>query len=607
MCGINGFNFNDKSLVQKMNSAISHRGPDDEGVYTDRFVSLGHRRLSIIDLSKKATQPMTYEKGGKKAIIVFNGEIYNFLELKEELKEKGYKFKNHSDTEVILASYFEWGKDCVKRFNGMWAFCIYDLNKKILFLSRDRFGKKPLYYYFDKEKFIFSSEIKGILEHKLNLKIDKDAIDLYLSLGFIPSPYSIYKNLFKVEARQNIFYDLVDKNTKKEYYYSLPKYSPIFDKSALIEEGLELMNKSVKQRLISDVPLGVFLSGGLDSSAITYLMKNSINLKNLNTFSIGFEGEFDESKYAKVISKIFCTRHHHKLFKKEDFDRILKKIFYYYDEPFSDISMFPTYFLSELAKKDVSVCLSGDGGDEVFGGYPRYIRASQIESLRKIPILLRRILFIFSKIFLLRKMKEGIRLSLLPSEEIFSEVREEIYKPLIYKNLMKEKFSCCLKNANGNLVEAFRIMDIYFYTLPDNYLNKVDRASMSNSLEVRSPFLDYRLIEYSFKIPAEWKVSKRKTKILMKEILKDKLPKKIVERRKKGFTPPLANWIGREEYKENVEKYLEELYLKKIIDTNWKKFYNKILDKKDLVSMNYKIRFIMLYHWLKLWEKKINL
>ncbi|MFA5061443.1 MAG: asparagine synthase (glutamine-hydrolyzing), partial [Candidatus Pacearchaeota archaeon] len=474
-------------------------------------------------------------------------------------------------------------------------------------LSRDRFGKKPLYYYFDKGKFIFSSEIKGILEHKLNLEINKGAVDLYLSLGFIPSPYSIYKNLFKVEARQSIFYNLVDRKMRKEYYYTLPKYAPSHDKKALLKEGLELMRGSVKQRLISDVPLGVFLSGGLDSSAITYLMKDFINLENLNTFSIGFEGKFDESKYAKIVSKTFGTKHHHKFFKKEDFDEILRDIFYYYDEPFSDISMFPTYFLSGFAKEDVSVCLSGDGGDEIFGGYPRYIRASQIESLRKIPFIFRRILFVFSKILLLKKIKEGIRLSFLPPEEIFSEAREEIYKPQIYKKLIKEKFSYCLKNSRGNLVEAFRLMDIYFYTLPDNYLNKVDRASMANSLEVRSPFLDYRLMEYSFKIPTKWKVSKGKTKILMKEILKDKLPREIVERKKKGFTPPLADWLNEKRNKKETKKYLEELYSRKIIDLNWKKFYDGIIDKNDMVSMNYKIRFIMLYHWLKFWEKRINL
>ena len=265
MCGINGFNFVDKKILKEMNDSLKHRGPDSEGTYFSKEVYLGHRRLAVIDLSKNGNQPMTYTHGKEKVVIVHNGEIYNYLEIKDELKEKGYKFKGHTDTEVILASYLEYGVDCVKKFNGMWSFCIYDPKRKILFLSRDRVGKKPLYYYFDGNKFIFSSEIKGILKHKIDKKLNKEAIDLYFSLGFIPAPYSIYKNIYKIEQRQSLIFNLSANKLEKKYYYEWPNFNPLNNKEKLKERFEELIDDSVKIRMISDVPLGAFLSGGLDS------------------------------------------------------------------------------------------------------------------------------------------------------------------------------------------------------------------------------------------------------------------------------------------------------------------------------------------------------
>lgn len=606
MCGINGFNWNDKKLAKSMSDSLKHRGPDGEGFFSDKNISFGHRRLSIIDLTDKGSQPMRYSHEGKKAMIVYNGEIYNFQEIREELRKKGYKFKSDSDTEVILASFLEWGKDCVKRFNGMWAFCIYDLNNKTLFLSRDRAGKKPLYYYYNRKngRFIFSSEIKGILKHKLKFEINPEAIDFYLSIGFIPSPFSIYKDIFKIEPRQNLVFDLNKKTLDKEYYYKIPEYNPKNNKKQLIKKTDTLLDDSIKLRMISDVPLGAFLSGGLDSSAIVKKMSNFVNLENLHTFSIGFKEGNDETPYSNIVKKLLKTKHHHEYFNKEKFEKLLDEIYYYYDEPFFDHSMFPSIPLSGMSKKYITVSLSGDGGDEIFGGYPRYNIAKKVELLKKIPISARKILLkIIPNNSKLSNIKEGIRLSLFNKEDFYSEARSYTYKPETYKRLMREKLSYFLKLAKGNLTEAVIMMDLYFYTLPDNFLTKTDRASMSKSLEVRAPFLDYRFLELSSKIPTKWKISSFKTKILMREMLKKYLPKKIVKRKKEGFMPPIVDWINSEEYKEEIEKGMKELHENKIIDDDWSDFYSKILDKKDEVSKNYKTRLFMLYKWWKFWKR----
>ncbi len=585
-----------------MNDSLRHRGPDAEGSYFDDGISLGHRRLSVIDLSENGAQPMTYTHGERTATIVFNGEIYNYKEIREKLKKVGYKFKSNSDTEVILASYLEWGNDCVSEFNGMWAFCIYDKQKSVLFLSRDRLGQKPLYYYFHDDKFIFSSEIKGILKHKIETKLSEDAINLYFSSGFIPSPYSIYNNIYKLEARQNLIFDLRKREIEKNYYFNYPEYNPSYDKKSLIREGRELLKSATRYRLISDVPTGAFLSGGIDSSAIvSEIVKNS-EKKNLATYSIGFEEEYDETPYIKIMQKVLNVKHNHKYFKENDFKEILKNIFYFYDEPLCDPAMFPTFMLSKFARESLTVALSGDGGDEMFGGYPRHKMASQMQLLAKIPSPIKTFLIkvlIFNKT---KKLAEGLRLSLLPKDEFFSEARTDIYKPEIYKKLAKKNFGECLKIAKGNLTEATILMDRYFNTMGDNYLAKVDRASMASSLEVRSPFLDYRFIEYASRIPSKWKASITNEKILLKEIIKDLIPDKIINRKKKGFTPPIEKWMLKPEYQKRLTFALKELSNKKIIDDKWMNFYGKrILGQNDQIAKTYQIRLFLFYEWWKYW------
>ena len=599
MCGINGFNFIDKSVLKKMNSSLTHRGPDAGGDFYDikNKVSFGQRRLAILDLSENGAQPMTYKHQKKVVTITFNGEIYNFQEIRDELKSKGYKFNSTSDTEVILASYIEWGKDCVKKFNGMWAFCIFDPQKSILFLSRDRVGKKPLYYYHDKDKFIFSSEIKGILSHKIKLELNKDAIDLYFSLGFIPAPYTIYNNISKLEQRQSLMFNLKDNSLNKEYYYEWPDYSPVDDRQKLKKEFDSLMTDSVRLRMISDVPLGAFLSGGLDSSTVVNYAKK-FNDK-INTYSIGFDGKLDETKNIEILRKHFDTNHHHRYFREKDFRDMLKDMFYYYDEPFSDYSMFPTRMLSKFAREKLTVSLSGDGGDEIFGGYPRYKMAYQMELLRKTPKIFRKILMILP----FSRLREGIRLSLLPKETFYSEARQEYYKPKIAKEILNKKLKECLKKTKGNLVEAIRLMDIEFYTLPDNFLAKVDRASMINALEVRCPFLDYRLVEYSMKLPTEYKVSLFKEKTFFREIISKFLPKEIINKKKQGFTPPIGEWMKQKKYSKELPNILMTLLERNIISDSWCDFYkNNILPKDTLVSNNYKARLYLFYEWCKYWK-----
>jgi asparagine synthase (glutamine-hydrolysing) len=626
MCGINGFNFKNEQLVKAMNLAIRHRGPDDQGIFLDNKMSLGHVRLSIIDLSKAGHCPMFYSKqlgacsekhlkqniSKSKACIVFNGEIYNYLELRKELEAKGYKFTTSSDTEVILASYLEKGTDCVKDFNGMWAFCIYDLEKQELLLSRDRVGKKPLYYYLHNKTFIFSSELKGILANKelrINTKhnIMPEAVEFYFTLGYIPSPFSIYKNVHKLEPRQSLVFDLKKNSIKKKwYYYEIPEYAPIYNKKKLIVQGRSLMLDSTRLRMRSDVPIGAFLSGGLDSSTVVGLMKEFTQLEKLHTFSIGFKGKYDETKYMSIVKDAFKTKHHHEYFDEEDFEKTTSIYPWIYDEPFGDYSGFPTYALSKLAKKYVTVSLSGDGGDEIFAGYNIHLLAWRLEFLRKLPKLVRLIgskmpakknFEGFASLYLL---KEAFRMSFEKPEKFFANaLQENSLKSQVYNQWTEEKLKECLVKANGHFGEAMRLFDLVYNTLGDNFLMKVDRASMANALEVRSPFLDYRFIEYSQTIPSKWKTDLRITKKLMREIIKGIVPEPILKRKKQGFTPPLEKWITSQKYDKELEKALS---IVKDLNPEIARFYeDKVLKENNRLYNNYRIRLYLFLLWWKKW------
>ncbi|VVB81093.1 Glutamine--fructose-6-phosphate aminotransferase [isomerizing] [uncultured archaeon] len=607
MCGITGFNWSDEKLLKKATSCLAHRGPDQEGHFSDKEVSLGHRRLSIIDLSEKGRQPMCNEDSS--VWIVFNGEIYNFQDIRP-LLEKKHKFRSHSDTEVIIHAYEEWGVDCINRFNGMWAFCIYDKKAQKLVLSRDRPGKKPLYYYWDGEKFIFGSELKAILAHGIKKEINKDAIDFYLTTGFIPSPLSIYKNVFKVEPRQTIILDLKKKSLAKKYYYDIPKYQPVYDEQKLIEEARFLLKDATRLRLISDVPVGAFLSGGLDSSTVVSAMSESTDLQKLHTFSIGFEGTYDETKYVNIVKDYFKTIHHHEYFKKEDFEALLDKIYFFYDEPFGDYSNFPTFAVSRLAREYVTVSLSGDGGDEIFGGYSLHKIAAQMTALKLVPGFLRNLVYhimpnIFSPMSFYSKVREAFRLSLIPPENFIAEMGSEfVYRPEVFKKWSSEKMREVLDSCNNDFAEAMIRYDLFYNTLGDNFLTKVDRASMANALEVRNPFLDYRFVDLECRIPSNWKVTPFKTKVLMRKVIKGLVPDEIVYRGKWGFMPPIDLWIREERYAKQTQQALELLHDKGVVNGIWYDFYkSKVFKEDNSVYNNYRIRLFLLLKWFEHWMK----
>lgn len=618
MCGIAGFNFGNESLIRSMNRCLTHRGPDSNSIYIEEKLSLGHARLSIIDLSNAGTQPMFYHTGDRKVGIVFNGEIYNYLEVKQRLTQLGYFFNTQSDTEVVLAAYIAWGEKCVNEFNGMWAFSLYDVNKQTLFCSRDRLGVKPFHYFLENKKFVFSSELKSILQHK-DLKINRveningEAVELYFSLGYIPAPQTIYKNILKLPAGHNLIFDLAQSEIINIYqYYKIPLPAKNSNKEEILAEGKSIMRDAVKLRMRSDVPVGAFLSGGLDSSTVVGEMKHFTNADSLHTFSIGFEEKaYDESKYIFIVKDYFKTLHHHHIYKEEEFDSMWSFYSDLFDEPFGDYSSFPSYQVCKMASEHVTVVLSGDGGDEIFGGYPIYNRGYLSDRLQAIPGAARQLLYKavsgarrFDK--RLEKVSELLRLSLQPKNNFHSQMfNASRYKPESYVEFTVKGLSHTLEIAENDLAEALRIYDLLYNTLADNYLVKVDRTSMRNSIEVRSPFLDYRFIEYAQKIPVQYKVGYVKNKILMRELIKDIVPTEILTRDKMGFTPPINKWLYNSISPEIFVIYLG--YLKEL-NGNLYYFYQNIMFSEERGYMHdfYMMKLVIFGKWFEHWILNIK-
>jgi len=589
MCGIAGFNWNDKGLVRSITDLLVHRGPDDSGFYNDKHMSLGNRRLSIIDLSKKGNQPISNEDGTK--YIVFNGEIYNFAELRSELQKKGHKFRSDTDTEVIIHSYEEYGKKCVEKFNGMFAFAIWDSRKKELFLARDRLGIKPLFYYFNGKKFIFASEIKSILKARIHTTIDNKSLYFYLTHGYTPSNKSFFKDIYKLEAGCTLL--LKNSEIKIERYWKID-FSKKIDKNEdyFIEKIRGHLDLSVKRRLIADVPVGAFLSGGIDSSAIVaYIKKYKDNLK---TFSVSFDYEqFDESKYAKIVSEKFQTKHYELSFGSEDVIKLIPKLVKQYDEPFGDPSMIPTYMVSELARKHVTVSLSGDGGDESFLGYDRYKQYKIINYQNYLPkVILKNTInpLINSLSNLtnspwLQKISRYLEFNTLRDNEQYSKLRssfsEDIRNNLFLSNYNFYDYYKKFFNYR-NYLENISNTDINTY-LVDDILTKLDRSSMFASLESRVPFLDHTFIEFSSTIPMNLKLRGMETKYIFKKSLVGTLPKSIIYRKKQGFTFPLEIYIRKElkslikdnlSEKSELHKYVNKDYINKLLKLHYNKEKN---------------------------------
>lgn len=555
MCGIFGIHSPDRSLDETILrgaiDCVSYRGPDAVGVYVskDRSVGLAHRRLSILDLSDAAKQPMSDHE--KRAWIVFNGEIYNFREIREMLSSVGYTFKTSSDTEVLLYSYKEWGLKCLEHLNGMFSFGIYDSKSGKILLARDRLGKKPLFYSSFAGNFIFSSELKQILHTGLlPIEVGVEALNYYFALGYIPGDLCLVKNVYKLPAGSYLDFDTASGRIKTGRYWDAPEFEHGASEEAALEEVDEFLKDSVKSRLVSDVPLGAFLSGGIDSSlVVTYMRK--VHNGEIKTFSIGFEGSRkSELKYSGIVARHAQTTHQEILL-KPDFIADLEHVSGLLDEPIYDNSILPTYYLSKHTRQHVTVALSGDGGDEIFGGYIHYASASAARRLS------RYVLPPFDKFagYLSGLMPEGM----FGKNTLYGMSGGEeacfVYPSLIFKDnersrLFRRDFLHEISlNAPAHYRE--RMMDRKYdfvnrmcyadmkTELVDDILVKVDRASMFNSLEVRCPLLDYRIVDYAFRhIPGDMKMKAGTKKFLLKKLARKYLPAELDIERKQGFDIP---------------------------------------------------------------------
>jgi len=644
MCGICGkISLNkaiDENLIRKMCGVLAHRGPDSEGVMvldsaasrlrsnnilraseTSREVKigLGHRRLAIIDLTPAGHQPMSNEDGS--IWIVLNGEIYNFIELKEALEKKGHKFKSRTDTEVVLHLYEEKGEECVKDLRGMFSFAIWEQKNERLFIARDRVGKKPLYYYHNNQALIFASEIKAILQDPEVLReVNRPSITDYLSYGYTPAPQTMFKNIMKLPPAHFMIYEKGNIRIQKYWELDFSKKIKLSEED-YCRRTLELLEECVKIRLISDVPLGAFLSGGVDSSAVVYMM-SKLSSTPVKTFSIGFDEEkYSELKYARIIAERFRTDHHEYVVKPNAIE-ILPKLVWHYNEPYADSSALPSYYVAKMTRDKVTVALNGDGGDENFAGYERYMAGKFAEFYRKIPEKVRSIFESslvnkipesrarnnfsskFKRFILMAPRECSVRHYNWNSifrdnekEDLWSdEFREEIGAKKSFSYL-EDIFS---RSQTKDIVDSLLYADINSY-LPEDLLVKMDIATMANSLEARSPFLDHKFMEFSASIPSHIKLKGMRLKYILKKALSNALPEKILNREKMGFGIPIHQWFRNE-----LKGYSYEILLSdKAIKRGYfkKEAVKKLLDEHVAAKANNGARIWSLL-FLELWHRE---
>lgn len=608
MCGITGFWIKNsgssaeslRKTVKIMSDALVHRGPDDCGIWVDENngLALGHRRLTVIDLSSAGSQPMKSADG--RYIIIYNGEIYNYKEIAERLRSKGVGLRGGSDTEVLLEAISVWGvDDTLQQLVGMFAFAVWDRKKNILVLARDRMGEKPLYYGWVNNGFVFASELKAIKRYPgFSGEIDRDSLSLLQRYSYIPSPYSIYKNIRKLPQASLVEINVREKVEKIRTYWDISDKARngveniiADDSNAVLSNLHEKLTKTIRGQMISDVPLGAFLSGGLDSSLITALMQECSS-KPVKTFTIGFhEAEFDEAIYARQVAQHIGTDHTEIILQASDALSVIPKLPELYDEPFADTSQIPTCLLSSIARNEVTVCLSGDGGDELFGGYNRYLWGDRMRRYMAImPEPFRRTISAlitnvsprwWDKIY-------SIIMPLLPDRLGFRNAGNKAHKVanLMLGKGIEESFLDMVsywRNPNDLVLHssepetvfsdtsmrsifkdyAQRMMYIDQRTyLPDDIMVKVDRASMGVSLETRAPFLDHRLVEFAWKVPVSMKLHKGRGKWLLREMLKKYLPDRLIERPKMGFQPPIGEWLRSGQLRDWGESLLDSNRLK---------------------------------------------
>jgi asparagine synthase (glutamine-hydrolysing) len=630
MCRIVGYydldnKYTGKDILLNMRDTMIYGGPDAEGVFIKNNLGLAHRRLSIIDLTSSGNQPM--EIGDW--VITYNGEIYNYLEIKNELILLGYVFKTKTDTEVIINSYDMWGASAFQKFRGMFAFALYNISTKKLLLCRDRMGVKPLYYYFKDGLFLFASEIKAFHKHPLFDKtLDLSGLPHFLQKGFFKPNTCIFKYVHQLPGGMYLEINENQKISKSKYWDIEQVYNEtIIDKRSEVEISEELEKKlfrSFNLRMISDVEVGVFLSGGIDSSLITALLSKNSH-KKLNTFTIGFEDKnYNEAIFAKQISEYLGTNHESLICTNSDVEYALPLMPEMHDEPFADSSSIPTYLVSKLASEHVKVALSGDGGDELFGGYTKYKVNQQCQRLMQIPLSLRKALRNGTDLFTREQVEYISEIFLKKSYTQISDKFLKFQELLIAKDLddMFDKSSNFLSDSNtklftncnynkfnqhskiheNGLISYYGYCDILSY-LPGNILTKIDRASMSVSLESREPFLDPELIAFSFGIPDKFKISKNgESKYLLKSILSKYIPIDLIDRPKQGFSVPIRNWLHSILKNELYEIENDEIFFK-TFELN-QEFFSEVLKSFFTNRNKFNPYFLWIVYCLYKWYKK---
>jgi len=562
MCGIAGIYHHgahvEDGKLNAMTKAIYHRGPDDAGYYVKDKIGLGVRRLSIIDVTG-GHQPISNEDGT--VWIVFNGEIYNFQQIRKELESKGHRFATRSDTETIVHLYEEYGDECPNYLRGMFAFAIWDERKQKLFIARDRLGIKPLFYAWSPEKgLVFASEIKSLLAAfpELSQSVDQHAISLYFAFWYIPTEHTIFSHIRKLPPGH--FLTLESGRLAIKRYWSVIERVPqkwMASEAEYVERLLAMLQEAVRVRLLSEVPLGAFLSGGIDSSLVVGLMSRIMN-RPVKTFSIGFEeADFDELRYARLVARHFQTEHH-EFVVKPDAAMLTSDLVRLFDEPFGDASAIPTFLVAKLARRNVTVTLSGDGGDELFAGYERYKKHKAMGMFGRLPHSIRASIRAMASLGgtvdnkLARRVERLYQGSQAPFPASYyqtykaftDEFRHEIFQPAWEDGKIGEEVLSGLVTS-GNQIENIQYMDLLTY-LPDDILAKVDRTSMANSLEVRVPFLDHELVQLVWSIPVEQKLRGFTSKYILKKAAASIIPQKIIRRRKQGFGVPIAKWFRHE-------------------------------------------------------------
>ena len=632
MCGIAGFiDFHKKSTksnIQSMIEPLNHRGPDGEGVSLfkskNAIIGFGHKRLSIIDLSQAGKQPMALNH----LHITYNGEIYNYQEIKNELLELGHHFNGESDTEMILHAYTEWGIKAVERFIGMFAIALFDEKKQEVVFIRDRAGVKPLFYYQKNDLILFSSELKSFHEHpEFEKKLDLNAVAAYMQYGNVPTPHCIFKNCGKIKPGHYLKINLENKSQQEIQYwnvydfYNQPKLNLSFPEAKI--QTKELLKSAFNYRMVADVPVGVFLSGGYDSTTVSSLIQAESTAR-LKTFTIGVPDiGLNEAPYARDIAKHLGTDHTEINCSEQEAIEMIKDLPFFYDEPFADSSAIPTTLVSKAARKDVTVALSADGGDEIFGGYNRYDFMHRYgKTLNSIPKSVRKILVgamgnISSEKIPVLKDKynfhnryEKLKTVLNdPSEKEIMLSLSQQFNDEQMKSVMKSEFtSLPTMFQSKEMLEDFKsplsyMMAIDFQTyMLDDILQKVDRATMTNSLEGREPMLDHRILEFAAQLPDEYKYQNGIKKRILREITHDYIPKELLDRPKMGFAIPIAKWL-KNELRDHVEEYLNEDRIEKQGIFNWD-FIAKLKgdffgDRKEYDSKLW--YFLMFQMWHERW------